>query len=193
MVALGHNELILKKSHFVFQKSTRCHWRWKPTCLVCVKCYFVIWYNEFLTSAKWSTSCRQHIKMQFLVWTLNIKFHGNMFQHDLLMIRQYCFRSWLGAWWHHQGPVSISDKTSYFKISWSLEAVRFVFRIVQSLWNLAGTSAALLPKYLSNFKAILKFKLRISRLRDFTRSCDKTSYRILKRGPGDTWNNIGNS
>ena len=84
----------------------------------------------------------------------------------------------------NQGPVSISDKTSYFKISWSLEAARFVIRIVRSLWNLAGTSAAPLPKCLSNFKVKRKLKLRISRLRDFTRSYDKTSYLILKRGPG---------
>ena len=41
------------------------------------------------------------------------------------------------------GSVSISDKTSYRKISWSFEATRFVFRIVQSLRNLTGTSAAL--------------------------------------------------
>ena len=40
------------------------------------------------------------------------------------------------------GPVSISDKTSYCKISKSLEVARFVFRIVPSLWNLTGTSAA---------------------------------------------------
>ena len=31
------------------------------------------------------------------------------------------------------GPVSISGKTSYCKISQSLEAARFVFRIVRSL------------------------------------------------------------
>ena len=100
----------------------------------------------------------------------------------------------------HQGPVSISDKTSYRKISWSLEAARFVFRIVRSLWNLTGTSAAMLNDEgkiffrndgvflslrkactwattcalcLSNFKA----------MRDYTRSCDKTSYRILRRAP----------
>ena len=30
----------------------------------------------------------------------------------------------------HQGPVSISDKMSYYKISQSLDAARFVFRIV---------------------------------------------------------------
>ena len=41
-----------------------------------------------------------------------------------------------------QAPVSISDKTSNRKILQSLEAARFVFRIVQSLWNLTGTSAA---------------------------------------------------
>ena len=51
------------------------------------------------------------------------------------------------------GPVAISEKTSYRKISWSLEATRFVFRIVRSLWNLTGTSAAMLPMCLSNFKA----------------------------------------
>ena len=51
------------------------------------------------------------------------------------------------------GPVSISDKTSYFKILGSLEAMRFVFRIGWSLWNLTGL-AALLPMCLSNFKAM---------------------------------------
>ena len=43
-----------------------------------------------------------------------------------------------------QVPVLILNKTSYRKISHSLEAVRFVIRIVWSLWNLAGPSAALL-------------------------------------------------
>ena len=49
-----------------------------------------------------------------------------------------------------QGPVSICDKTSYRKISWSLDATRFVFRIVRSLWNLT----ALLPMCPPNFKAM---------------------------------------
>ena len=55
------------------------------------------------------------------------------------------------------GPVSISDKTSYRKISQRIEAARFVFRIVRSLWNLAGTSTALLPWCQSNIKAIRIF------------------------------------
>ena len=82
------------------------------------------------------------------------------------------------------GPVSISEKMSYRKISWSLEAARFVFGIVRSLWNLTGTSAAVLPMCLSNFKAMRQFEVPISWLRDFTRSYVKTSFRILRRGPG---------
>ena len=79
--------------------------------------------------------------------------------------------------WHGLGPVSISDKTSYCKISLSLEAARFVFRIVRSPWNLAGTSAAVLPTCLSNFR------LSISNIAA-SRSYDKTSDWILKRSPG---------
>ena len=81
------------------------------------------------------------------------------------------------------GLYSLSGKTSYRKISWSLEAARFGFKLFQSLWNLAGTSAALLPRCLSNFRAIRPLQHPISRLRDFTRFGDKTSYRLVNRGP----------
>ena len=83
----------------------------------------------------------------------------------------------------HQG-LSLSGKTSYRKISWSLEAAGFGFKLSQSLWNLAGTSAALLPRCLSNFRAIRPLQHPISRLRDFTRFGSKTSYRLVNRGPG---------
>ena len=39
---------------------------------------------------------------------------------------------------------------------------------------------------LSNFKAIRQFEVPISWLRDFTRSYEKTSFRILRRGPEST-------
>ena len=81
------------------------------------------------------------------------------------------------------GLYSLSGKTSYRKISWSLEAVRFGIKLFQSLWNLAGTSAALLPRCLSNFRAIRPLQHPISRLRDFTRFGGKTSYRLVNRGP----------
>ena len=86
-----------------------------------------------------------------------------------------------------QGLYSLSGKTSYRQISWSLEAARLDVAIVVLLWNLTGTSAAALP----NFRAIVKVQTRISRLRDFTRSCGKTSYRLLNRGPGrGVWSRV---
>ena len=54
------------------------------------------------------------------------------------------------------GLYSLSGKTSYRQISWSLEAARLDVAMVVSLWNLTGTSAALLPRYLPNFRAIGK-------------------------------------
>ena len=54
------------------------------------------------------------------------------------------------------GLYSLSGKTSYRQISWSLEAARLDVAMVVSLWNLTGTSAAVLPWYLPNFRAIGK-------------------------------------
>ena len=90
----------------------------------------------------------------------------------------------------HLGLYSLSGKTSYHKISWSLEAARFGFELFQSLWNLAGTSAALLPRCLSNFRAIRLLQHPISRLRDFTRFGGKTSYRLVNRGPESEWDHL---
>ena len=75
-----------------------------------------------------------------------------------------------------QGLYSLSCKSSYRKISWSLEAARFGFKLFQSL-------PVALPRCLSNFRAILPLQHPISRLRDFTRFCGKTSYRLVNRGP----------
>ena len=55
-----------------------------------------------------------------------------------------------------QGLYSLSGKTPYRQISWSLEAARLCVIIIVSLWNLTGISAALLPKCLSNFRVIGK-------------------------------------
>ena len=57
---------------------------------------------------------------------------------------------------NHQGLYSLSDKTSYRQISWNLEAARLSVIMIVSLWNLTGISAALLPRCLSNFRAIEK-------------------------------------
>ena len=113
--------------------------------------------------------------------------HYQPFFNQLGQAEMICYRILNRLWSRTLGPVSIYENTSYRKISWSLEVARFVFRIVRSLWNLTGTSAAFLPMCLSNFKAIRQFKVPISWLRDFTRSYDKTSFWILRRGPGTAW------
>ena len=56
----------------------------------------------------------------------------------------------------NQGLYSLSGKRSYRQISWSLEAARLDVAMVVSLWHLTGTSAAVLQRYLPNFRAIGK-------------------------------------
>ena len=82
----------------------------------------------------------------------------------------------------HQVPglYWLSGKTSYRKILWSLEAMRFELRRFQSLWNSTDTLAAVC---LSNFRAIRSLKPPISPLRDFTRSCSKMSVLLVNRCP----------
>ena len=66
----------------------------------------------------------------------------------------------VSIWWRHHvillGLYSISGKTSYHQISGSLEAVRIDVIMIVSLRNLTGTSAALLPRSLTNVRAIEK-------------------------------------
>ena len=78
-------------------------------------------------------------------------------------IEYFGYHSYIIAKWHiipaHgctwiQGLYSLRGRKSYRKISWSLEAARFVFRLFQSLWNLTGTLAVALPRCLLNFREI---------------------------------------
>ena len=85
----------------------------------------------------------------------------------------------------NMGVYSLSGRTSYRKILWSLETARLGVIMIVSLWNLTSISAALLPRCLSNFTAIANVSTRISQLRDFTRSCSKTTVRLVNRGAGD--------
>ena len=64
--------------------------------------------------------------------------------------------SWLGRDTSLQSLYSLSSKTSYHQILWSLVAVRLSVIIIVSLRNLPGISAALLPSCLSIFRAILE-------------------------------------
>ena len=115
--------------------------------------------------------CRYALTWRNLIWH----------QLDIIFTASMRWRVYLGHNWL-LGLYSLSGKTSYRKILWSLEAARFGFKLFQSLWNLAGTSAALLPRCLSNFRAIRPLQHTISRLRDFTTFGGKTSYRLVNRG-----------
>ena len=70
------------------------------------------------------------------------------------------------------GPVSISDKTSYRKISWNLETARLIVWIIASLWDFTGPSAAVLHRCLSNY-------IIIYQSRGFETSQDLTIRRLI--------------
>ena len=79
------------------------------------------------------------------------------------------------------GPVSISDKTSYGKISWSLEATRLIIKITASLLNITGISAFEVPLKFRGDRTILNTNLAALRL------CEILKWGVLsdiKTGPG---------
>ena len=121
----------------------------------------------------------------------NYKFHNKHFSLSLWsMAKLPCLDQlaqvsylWKPKWVyypHLPGLYSLSGRTSYRKISWSVEAARFMFRLLQSLLNLTGISAAALP----NVRAIESLQHPISRLRDTTRFGGKASSRLVNRGIG---------
>ena len=143
---------------------------------------FQTWFaRNLLSSSEW-------LSLMAFLGTADIRVHIVHTSHVIIKRdRQGECTKWassLGWFQPTQGLYSLSGKTSYRKISRSLEAARFGFKLFQSLWNLARTSAALLPRCLSNFRAIRPLQHPISRLRDFTRFGGKTSYRLVNRGPG---------
>ena len=86
-------------------------------------------------------------------------------------------------WPQRQTAQVIVREMPYRQISWNLEAARLNVIMVESLWNSTGFSASLLPRCLSNFRATGRVWSLISRLRDFTRSCGKTSVHLMNRRP----------
>ena len=146
------------------------------------------------------------------IWTWASKNYNRLYKEgNFLNIsgrqrENFSLKHWVIDWWHwyqakiefvpprHQELISGIAQLSgpclnIRKDVFSYDLVKsrsreICFRIVRSLWNLTGTLAALLLMCLSNFIAIRQFKVPISWLRDFTRSYEKTSFRILRRGPG---------
>ena len=82
----------------------------------------------------------------------------------------------------NQSIYSLSGKTSYRQISWSLEAVRLCYndRIDLTFGRHLGSAAAEVPVKFQSDRESLNL-----RLRDFTRSYGKTCVRLVNKGPGD--------
>ena len=81
--------------------------------------------------------------------------HKITFTMFLCLFYEFSVDSWNISSIMH-GLFSLIVKTSYRQISWTLEAARLDVVMVVSLWNLTGILAALLPRCLSNFRAIEK-------------------------------------
>ena len=84
------------------------------------------------------------------------------------------------------GLYSLSRRTSYRKILWSLKAARFRLRLFQSLRNLTGTSTGALLLCLSKFQSytiITTSNLAASRHHEISFGA-KTFIHLVNRGPG---------
>ena len=148
---------VLSQTVLINTTRTKCHrvihHNPKPRLLQCYTAY-----TPDLWRRGSDDKCRVSGKGNWLNFISSI---GDEYQHDILNL-YICV---IGAGWvsnevshcgkfSSQGLYSLSGRTSYRKISWSIEATRFGFRLFQSLRNLTGTSAAVLPRCLSNFRAI---------------------------------------
>ena len=84
-------------------------------------------------------------------WKLMLKINHCSFNLEYFTKGQFLSSKWIldfGFW------ASKHTDFVYSKIPWILKAFKFGFRLFQTLWNLIGTSATALPRYLSNFRAI---------------------------------------
>ena len=115
-----------------------------------------VWCHIQHTSIVFNHSSIYSVEYWYEIKIKHIFFSFNTVEH----IQSRIVLWWLEKYWRykitHLGLYSLSGKTSYRQIWWSLEAARLDAAMVVSFWNLTGTSAAALPRYLPNFRAIGK-------------------------------------
>ena len=115
-----------------------------------------------------------------LDWMRSIHFepakHGKISPDCIVMV-----------WWHYRARKHVADstlkKTSYRKISQSLEGAILVFRVFQPLLNLTWSLSGITAEATARCKAIQQFWYPIARVWGFAWSYDKSSRRLMKRGP----------
>ena len=137
-------------------------------CYLCVELKLMIntrsLSNQALKSAHPSLLCCPLLALRVFIGASQPLQHGEVRDTNLAWVRPVTLAT-STAWCRcltrlhthstTQGLYSLSGK-SYRQISWSLETARLDVTMVVSLWNLTGTSAAALPRYLPNFRAIGK-------------------------------------
>ena len=113
-----------------------------------------------------------------------LKFHSNLpGANEMNCLSSLHGKEGPGASTEASGPISVSDKTSYCKISKSLKPTRLDVKMLTPLWNLAGYSAAPLLNHQPNFCEIEKLETPIPHLQGFSGHYSKKSYMILKWPP----------
>ena len=138
---------------------------------------------SFIDRYAYSWYCSWEDKHLFSTWgCLNIKMSSYQYENSHYKYKTVSWPSYLYNGNNHIWKNRLYIDTglrisvaSYHKISWRRETPRSGVETVVSLWNLTGTSTVL-SRGLSNFRAIRQLQIHFSRLRDFARSGDKTSY-----------------
>ena len=119
--------------------------------------------DEYQAFKRWAYRTSRHISVIFVSLLLSEiilrigQLIGSYFWMHCGVMTQYgvlCFSTLVSGKACNLGSVSISDKTSCCKISRSIKATIFGFRLCQSLRNLTGTLAAPLPICSSSARAI---------------------------------------
>ena len=138
-----------------------------PTQSFCIWSYTKIithqWYILGLIYVSWRNKlhcCQVKVGYRTIV-DLTVFFFWNVMSRDVILLIHWLpsglKHPWLDAHMRPWAFIHYADGRISAKWSpWSPEATRFGFRLVQSLWNVTGTSAAVLPRCLSNFRAIRK-------------------------------------
>ena len=105
------------------------------------------------------------------VKTLHRQLHGSKHPRSWLfdILRDLTIRATLPLGNGTLGLYSLSARTSYCKVSWSLEAAILDVILIVSLSNSPGISAALLSRCLWNFRTIEKVKTAASSLNEILR------------------------
>ena len=128
-----------------------------------------------------------HCQVQVTLYGVSLHVDCTLYSIFLQMYNNLCSLSYY--------DVPVFDNKSIFELSWVeyimqlvwetihkdvqqpnlANPARYGFKIVQSLWNLTGSSAAVLPSHLSTFRTIWPWSHRISRPRGLAISYGKTN------------------